>query len=88
MQSILGYIKQRGLFQGITRFQYLKYNMEDSLEIVTAIGKRRNPALKFSVEVVPSATHWKRKPKKHCGNSVWMLPSTMCGTLKKSPLTA
>jgi DNA replication protein DnaC len=44
MQSILGYIKQRGLFQGITRFQYLKYNMEDSLEIVTAIGKSRNPA--------------------------------------------
>ena len=47
--------------------------------------KRRNPALKFSVEVVPSATHWKWKPKKHCGNSAWMLPSTMCGTLKKSP---
>ena len=41
--------------------------------------------LKFSVEVVPSATHWKWKPKKHCGNSAWMLPSTMCGTLKKSP---
>ena len=47
--------------------------------------KRRNPALKFLVEVVPSATHWKRQPKKHCGNSAWMLPSTMCGTLKKSP---
>ena len=44
MQPILAYIKQRGLFQGITRLQYLKYNIEDSLEIVTAIGKRRNPA--------------------------------------------
>ena len=44
MQSILAYIKQRGLFQGITRYQYLDYTMEDALEIVEAIGKDRNPA--------------------------------------------
>lgn len=50
-----------------------------------AEAKKRNPASKFSVEVVPSATHWKRKPKKHCGSSAWMTPSIMCGTLKKSP---
>lgn len=50
-----------------------------------AEAEKKESGIKFLVEVVPSATHWKRQPKKHCGNSAWMLPSTMCGTLKKSP---
>jgi DNA replication protein DnaC len=85
MQSILGYIKQRGLFQGITRFQYLKYNMEDSLEIVTAIGKSRNPA--FVIDDENRFTYENMIRWCHCDTKMQALdPNTkqpIAGNLKK-----
>jgi DNA replication protein DnaC len=43
MNAIFGRIKERGLFQTITRFPYLPYDMNIALQIVDAIGKNRNP---------------------------------------------
>ena len=48
LNQILEKIESRGLFQSITRYQYLQYDMEDSLAIVEAIGKKRNP--KFQID--------------------------------------
>lgn len=39
---ILNAIRQRGLFQGFTRYQYINYDVEAALKIVEAIGKTRN----------------------------------------------
>lgn len=41
--ELLGKIKERGLFQAVTRFPYLPYDMNIALEVVEAIGKERNP---------------------------------------------
>lgn len=41
---ILNAINQRGMFAGITRYQYLQYDVVQALKIVDAIGKSRNPA--------------------------------------------
>lgn len=38
-RSLLEAVKQRGLFVGITRYQYLQYDVEEALKIVEAIGK-------------------------------------------------
>ena len=43
INQVLNRIGNRGLFQGITRYVY-DYDMQESLEIVEAIGKSRNPA--------------------------------------------
>ncbi len=40
---ILNAIRQRGLFQGFARYQYINYDVEAALKIVEAIGKTRNP---------------------------------------------
>jgi len=48
MSIVLGRIKERGLFQSITRFQYLPVDMEVAWEIINAIGKERNP--KFQID--------------------------------------
>lgn len=42
MAAILGRIKERGLFQSITRFPYLPYDMNLALQVVDAIGKERS----------------------------------------------
>ncbi len=44
INQVLNRIGNRGLFQGITRYVYADYDMQESLEIVEAIGKSRNPA--------------------------------------------
>ena len=44
INQVLNRICNRGLFQGITRYVYADYDMQESLEIVEAIGKSRNPA--------------------------------------------
>lgn len=48
LDSILQRIQERGLFQGIQRFQYLKYDIEMAFELVEAIGKKKNP--KFCID--------------------------------------
>ena len=48
LDSILQRIQECGLFQGIQRFQYLKYDMEMAFELVEAIGKKKNP--KFCID--------------------------------------
>lgn len=48
LDSILQRIQERGLFQGIQRFQYLKYDMEMAFELVEAIGKKKNT--KFCID--------------------------------------
>lgn len=48
LDEMLARIRERGLFQGITRFQYLNYRMDEALEVVTAIGRERNP--KFVID--------------------------------------
>ena len=48
MSAILGRIKERGLFQAITRQQYLPYDMNIALQVVDAIGKDRNA--KFQID--------------------------------------
>lgn len=40
---VLNCIKRRGIFAGITRYQYLQYDIDEALQIVEAIGKDRNP---------------------------------------------
>lgn len=44
INRVLNRIGNRGLFQGITRYVYADYDMQESLAIVEAIGKSRNPA--------------------------------------------
>ena len=46
--QVLNAIKQRGMFAGFTRFQYLHYDVAEALKIVEAIGKSRNP--KFVID--------------------------------------
>lgn len=41
--EIISRMEQRGMFPQITRYQQLQYKMEQSLAIVEAIGKRKNP---------------------------------------------
>jgi hypothetical protein len=48
MPAILGRIKERGLFQAITRYPYLPLDREAALEMVDSIGKSRN--LKFQID--------------------------------------
>lgn len=48
VEQILGAIKQRGMFAGIGRFQYIHYDIEQAMKIVEAIGKARNP--KFVID--------------------------------------
>jgi hypothetical protein len=48
ISAILGKIQERGLFQAITRFQYLPVDMEYSLEVVKGIGEARSP--KFCID--------------------------------------
>jgi hypothetical protein len=48
MSAILGRIQERGLFQSITRYQYVPVDMEIALEIVDGIGKSRNT--KFQID--------------------------------------
>lgn len=42
MSEIIGRIKEGGMFQTITRFQYLPVDFEIAFEIVNGIGKERN----------------------------------------------
>jgi hypothetical protein len=56
MSIVLGRIKERGLFQSITRFQYLPVDMEVAWEIINAIGKERNPNSK---SMMKTASHTK-----------------------------
>ena len=44
INQVLNRIGNRGLFHGITRYVYADYDMQESLAIVEAIGKSRNPA--------------------------------------------
>lgn len=44
INQVLNCIGNRGLFQGIIRYVYADYDMQESLAIVEAIGKSRNPA--------------------------------------------
>lgn len=48
IEQVLNAINQRGLFAGITRYQYLHYDVNEALKIVEAIGKSRNP--KFVID--------------------------------------
>ena len=49
-KKALDMVKERGLFQGITRFKYdgEGYDLNESLQLVEAIGKQRNP--KFVID--------------------------------------
>jgi hypothetical protein len=48
ISAILGRIKEHGMFQAITRYQYLPLDWEAAIEIVDCIGKSRNP--KFQID--------------------------------------
>jgi hypothetical protein len=50
MSEILDKIKERGLFQSITRYQYLPVDMELILEVIDGIGKERNPRFQIDNE--------------------------------------
>ena len=50
INQVLNRIGNRGLFQGITRYVYADYDMQESLAIVEAIGKSRNPAFAIDDE--------------------------------------
>ena len=43
VSEVLEKIKRRGLFQRVSRMQYLPYNMKTAMYMVEAIGKDRNP---------------------------------------------
>ena len=43
-------INQRGLFQSIKRYSYLPYDMDIALQVVDAIGKKRNPKFRIDDE--------------------------------------
>lgn len=42
VERILTAIQERGFFAGITRFQYINYDIEEAMKIIEAIGKSRN----------------------------------------------
>lgn len=48
IKQVLEVVGRRGFFVGITRYQYLQYDVEEALKIVEAIGKSRNP--KFVID--------------------------------------
>ena len=48
--KIIEKIKGRGLFQSITRYPYLPYDMNIALQVVDAIGKDRNPRFMIDSE--------------------------------------
>jgi hypothetical protein len=50
MSAIFDKISQRGLFQSIKRYPYLPYNMNMALQVVDAIGKKRNPKFRIDKE--------------------------------------
>ena len=48
VEQVLNAVQKRGFFAGFARYQYLSYNLDESLAIVEAIGKSRNP--KFVID--------------------------------------
>ena len=68
---ILEAVKQRGLFVGITRYQYLQYDVEEALKIVEAIGKSRNP--KFVIDDENRFTYENFIKWCHCDTSMQCL---------------
>jgi hypothetical protein len=50
IELILKQISDKGLFQKITRFPYLPFNMNVALSVVEAIGKERNPKFRIDNE--------------------------------------
>lgn len=50
IKNILEKIRQRGLFQAITRYPYLPYSLEMAMQVVDALGKERNPKFKIDDE--------------------------------------
>jgi DNA replication protein DnaC len=46
--DILNFVEQRGMFNHFTRYQYTDYDINRALEVVEALGKRRNP--KFVID--------------------------------------
>ena len=63
-------VKERGLFQGITRFKYdgEGYNLNESLQLVEAIGKQRNP--KFVIDDENRFTYENIIKWLHCDHSM------------------
>ena len=68
---ILEAVKQSGLFVGITRYQYLQYDVEEALKIVEAIGKSRNP--KFVIDDEHRLTYENFIKWCHCDTSMQCL---------------
>lgn len=50
IEEILKEITEKGIFQTITRFPCLPFNMEVALTVVEAIGKQRNPKFRIDTE--------------------------------------
>lgn len=48
LDTIISYISKRGFFNDIVRYVYDKYDLEEELQIVEAIGKQRNS--KFRID--------------------------------------
>lgn len=48
VQEILKFAQRRGLFNHFTRYRYLDYDINRALEVVAALGQRRNP--KFVID--------------------------------------
>lgn len=68
---ILEAVKRRGMFVGITRYQYLQYDIEEALKIVEAIGKSRNP--KFVIDDENRFTYENFIKWCHCDTSMQCL---------------
>lgn len=85
IDRILNAIKQRGMFAGFTRFQYLHYDVAEALKIVEAIGKIRNS--KFVIDDENRFTYENFIKWCHCDTSMQCLnPETKAvvpGRLKK-----
>lgn len=41
--AIIASMEERGMFNGLKRYAYTRYDLSDALALVEAIGKRRNP---------------------------------------------
>ena len=69
-KKALDMVKERGLFQGITRFKYdgEGYNLNESLQLVEAIGKQRNP--KFVIDDENRFTYENIIKWLHCDHSM------------------
>lgn len=69
-KKALDMVKERGLFQGITRFKYdgEGYNLKESLQLVEAIGKQRNP--KFVIDDENRFTYENIIKWLHCDHSM------------------